>query len=170
MNERLAATGIARPAAGPVPSARPGALVGQTVRVHEAGIGRDREAFCEIDRGGIRITDARSSRAIAWPDARSISVDGGRVRIVSPAGQVSLAIVLDGIGEPGLATVFARVLEEGRAGELVAHAGALHELALGVDPALAEFAEAPDPGVPLALGAFAAFGGVVLVPPIPGAL
>src|SRR5258708_10889932 len=145
MNERVAATGLGRRAAGPGRAARPGALVGQTVRVHEAGIGRDREAFCEIDRGGIRITDARSSRAIAWPDARSISVDGGRVRIVSPTGQVSLAIALDGLVEPGLAPVFARVLEERRAAELAAHAGTLHELALGIDRALPEFAESHGP-------------------------
>src|SRR5260370_24720421 len=112
MNERLAGAGIARPAAGPVPSARRGALVGQTVRVHEAGIGRDREAFCEIDRGGLRITDARSSRAIAWPDARSISVDGGPVPVVSPTGQVILATALDALVQPRPAPVVAPVLAE----------------------------------------------------------
>ena len=170
MNERLAAIGLARPADRPVYAARPGALFSQTVRLHQAGGGRDRDALCEIDQQGLRITDAHSSRAIAWPDARSISQDGGRVRVVSPAAEVNLAITLDGVIEPGLTPALARVLEEGRAGALVAHAGALHELALGIDRARAEFVEADDPVVPLAIGACAAFTGVILVAAIPALL
>lgn len=167
MNERLAALGIARPAAAPLRAARPGALASQTVRLYESGSAGQRDGLCEIDQQGLRLSDARSSRAIAWPDARSISHDGSRVRVVTPTGPLAMAVTLDGVVEPTLARVFARVLEEGRAGVLAARTGALHELALGIDRSLAEFVEADDPVVPLAIGACAAFTGVILVAALP---
>lgn len=78
-----------------------------------------------------------------------------------------MAIALDGVSEPELARLFGRVLEEGRAGTLEPRAGALHELALGIDRAIESFADADDPVVPLAVGALAALAGLVLVAALP---
>jgi hypothetical protein len=168
VNERLAAIGLARPIEEPVFVARPNALLRQAVQIRDGH--RDRDALCEVDASGIRIGGTRDARSIAWRDARSISVDRGRVHIVSPSGSVNMAIALDGVAEPKLAPLFGRVLEEGRAGTLEPHTGALHELALGIDRSIESFADADDPVVPLAVGAFAAVAGVVLVGAIPSML
>ena len=165
MDERLVAIGLARPVEEPVHVARPGAFARQAVRIREGN--RDRDAICELDESGIRISGTGAARRIAWRDARSISVDRGRVHVVASSGSISLAIALDGVGEPELAPLFARVLEEGRAGTLEPRAGALHELALGIDRALETFADADDPAVPLVVAGFAAFAGLVLVAALP---
>ena len=148
--------------------ARPGALVRQTVRVRDGRA--DLEALCELDTAGIRLAGPRITRLIPWRDARSISVDGGRTHIVSPIGSLAIMIVLDGVNEPELAPLFARVLEEGRAGTIGSATGARHELALGLDRALEGFADADDPIVPLAIGVFTVLVGFVLVAAIPSAL
>jgi hypothetical protein len=165
MDERLVAIGLARPVQEPVHIARPSALVRQAVRVREGH--RDRAALCELDANGIRIGDTGAALTIAWRDLRSISVDRGRVRVVSPGGTVVLSIAPDGVPEPDLAPLFGRVLEEGRDGRLEPGAGALHELTLGMDRSLESFADADDPVVPLAVGAFAAVAGLVLVAALP---
>jgi hypothetical protein len=168
VNERLAAIGLARPIEDPVFVTRPNALLRQAVLVRD---GRDeRDALCEIDASGIRISGSGTARSIAWRDARSISVDRGRVTIISPSGSVTLSIALDGVAEPELAHLFGRVLEDGRAGTLEPRAGTLHELALGIDRAIESFADADDPVVPLAVGAFAGVAGLVLVAALPSIL
>ena len=148
--------------------ARPGALVRQTVRVRDGRA--DLDAVCELDTAGIRLAGPRITRLIPWRDARSISVDRGRTHIVSPIGSLAIMIVLDGVNEPELAPLFARVLEEGRAGTIGSATGARHELALGLDRALEGFADADDPIVPLAIGVFTVLVGFVLVAAIPSAL
>jgi hypothetical protein len=189
MDERLAAIGwapaVSEPAqvpqpaaltrqaiapivAEPVQVARPGALVRQTVRLRDGR--RESDALCEVQASGIRITDATSGRVIAWPDARSISVDHGRVHVVSPTLSVSMAITLDGVPDPALAALFARVLEDGRRGALEPHTGALHELELGIDRAVEEFADADDPIVPIAIGAFTAMAGLIVAAAIPSVM
>ena len=168
MNERLAAIGLARLVDEPVQVARPGALLRQAVRVKDGR--RERDALCELDAAGIRVSGMLDGRSIAWRDARSIVVEHGRVHVRSPIGSISMAIALDGVGEPELAPLFARVLEDGRAGTLVPRMGALHELTLGIDRALEDFADADDPVVPLAVGAFAVIAGLVLVAALPAAL
>ena len=168
MDERLAAIGHARPIGEPVHLARPGAILRQAVQLRDGR--NDRDALCELDASGLRISGAGPSRAIAWPDVRFISVDHARVTIVSPSGSLSMAIALDGMTEPDLAPLFARVLEEGRAGTLEPRAGALHELALGIDRVYDGFGDADDPVVPLAVGAFAAIAGIVLVAALPSLL
>lgn len=168
MNERLAAIGLARPIEEPLHLARPGALLRQAVRVRDGH--RDRDALCELDVSGIRVSGMLDGRSIAWRDARSIVVEHGRVDVMSPIGSVSMGIALDGVSEPELAPLFARVLEDGRAGSLEPRMGSLHELTLGIDRALEDFADADDPVVPLAVGAFAAVAGVVLVAALPAAL
>ena len=165
MDERLVAIGLARPVLEPVHVARPSAVVRQAVQVRNGY--RDRPAICELDANGIRISLTGTDRTIAWRDLRSISIDHGRIRVVSPHGTISLSIAPDGVAEPDLAPLFARVLEEGRDGSLEAGAGALHELALGMDRSLESFADADDPVVPLAVGAFAAIAGIVLVAALP---
>jgi len=165
MDERLVAIGLARPVQEPVHLARPSALVRQAVRVRDGY--RDHAALCELDANGIRISGTSADRTIAWRDLRSISVDHGRVHVVSPSGSVALSIAPDGVAEPDLAPLFGRVLEEGRDGRLEPGAGALHELALGMDRSLERFADADDPVVPLAVGAFAAIAGLVLVAALP---
>ncbi len=168
MNERLAAIGRARPIDEPVQIARPGALVRQTVRVRDGRT--DVDALCELDAAGIRFSGPGITRAIPWPDARSIAVDRGRTRIVSPIGSLAIMVVLDGVDEPELAPLFARVLEEGRAGTIASPTGARHELTLGIDRALEQFADADDPIVPIAIGVFTVLVGVVLVAAVPSAL
>jgi hypothetical protein len=165
VNERLSAIGLARPIEEPMHVARPGAFLRQAVRVRDGH--RDRDALCELDQSGIRISGTLGARTIAWRDARSISVDHGRVHVVSPSGSLVMTVALDHVGEPELAALFGRVLEEGRAGTLEPHTGALHELALGIDRAIESFTDADDPVVPLAVGAFAAVAGLVLVAAIP---
>lgn len=144
--------------------ARPGALVRQAVRVHEGR--RRRDALCELDGTGVRITDREDSRTVAWPDLRSVVADRGRVRIVLPSGQIILSIALDGVIEPGLAPFFVRVLADGRSGALD-RTGALHELTLAIDHTVEGFSDADDPVVPLAIGGFAAIVGVILVAAVP---
>ncbi|HEV2249733.1 MAG TPA: hypothetical protein VGT60_04420 [Candidatus Limnocylindria bacterium] len=170
MNERSlrAALGAAGPVAAPVQVARPDALVRQTVRVRDGR--HERAALCELDPAGIRITGPEVSRTIPWRDARSISVDRGRILIVSPAGSLAVVLVLDGVSEPELAPPFARVLEAGRAGTLGTSTGARHELALGIDRALERFGDADDPVVPIAIAIFSALAGLVLVAAIPAIL
>jgi hypothetical protein len=168
VNERLAAIGLGRPAADPVQVARPGALVRQTIRVQDGR--HDRDALCELDLSGIRITGPQISRMITWPDARSISVERGRTHVVSPVGSIAMMVVLDGVNEPGLAPLFARVLEEGRAGMLASATGARHEFAVGIDRVMEEFADADDPIVPIAIGVLAVAAGLVLLAAIPTAL
>jgi hypothetical protein len=167
VNERLAAIGRARPVADPIHVARPTAFVRQTVRIR-TGV-RERDALCELDPSGIRISGDGIAYAIAWPDARSISVDRGRVHVVSPSGSIAMAISLDGVTEPALLPLFARVLEDGRAGRLEPKQGSLHELALGIDRVLERFSDADDPVVPLAVGAFAIVAAVIFgvaLPPL----
>jgi hypothetical protein len=168
VNERLAAIGLARPVDEPVHVARPGALVSQTVRVRDGRT--DVDALCELDAAGIRINGPRIARTIPWRDARSIAVDHGRTHIVSPIGSLAIMVTLDGVDEPELAPLFARVLEEGRAGTIASPTGARHELALGIDRALEAFADADDPIVPLAIGVFTVLVGLVLVAAVPSAL
>lgn len=165
MNERLPAIGLARPIAEPLRVARPNAFVRQTVRIREGH--RDRDALCELDASGIRISGAGAGQAISWPDARSISIDRRRVRIVAPNGSISMVIAFDGVSEPELTPLFGHVLEAGRAGTLVPGDGPLHELALGIDRTVESFADADDPVVPLAVSAFAALAGLVLVVALP---
>jgi hypothetical protein len=157
------------PVAVPAPPVRPNAtLVRQAIRVREGR--HERDALCELDASGIRITGAQIAATIAWPDLRAISVDRGRVHIVSPVGSVTIALALDGVGEPELAPLFARVLEEGRAGTLASPTGARHEFLLGVDRTLEAFAEADDPIVPLAIAGFTVLAGLVIVAALPASL
>ncbi len=153
-----------RPVADPVLLARPGALVRQAVRIHD-GL-REHDALCELEATGLRITDRRSRRHIAWPDARSVVADRGRVRIVSPSGPIVLSIALDGVTEPCLAPFFARVIADGRSGAFDP-TGALHELTLAIDRTTEGFTDADDPVVPLATGGFAAMAGVILLGAVP---
>jgi len=162
--ERLSAIVHGRQLADLMLLARPGALVRQAVRIHD-GL-RERDGLCELDTTGIRITDRQTSRFVAWPDARSVVADRGRVRIVSPSGPIVLSIVLDGVTEPGLAPFFARVLADGRSGTFDP-TGALHELTLATDHAVEGFTDADDPVVPLAIGGFAAMAGVILLVAVP---
>jgi len=168
VNERLAAIGLARPVEEPGFVTRPNALLRQAVLVRDGR--HDGDALCEVDDSGIRISGTGIARSIAWRDARSISVDRGRVTIVSPGSSVTMAIALDGVAEPELAHLFGRVLEDGRAGTLEPRAGTLHELTLGIDRAIESFADADDPVVPLAVGAFAALAALVLVAAVPSIL
>ena len=168
MNERLAAIGLAPRTDGPVQIALKAAFVRQTVRVRDGRV--DGDALCELDDAGIRLTGPRITRAIPWRDARSIAVDHGRIHVVSPIGSLAIMIALDGVDEPELAPLFARVLEEGRAGTIGSPTGARHELALGIDRSLEAFADADDPIVPLAIGVFTVLVGLVLVAAVPSAL
>jgi len=152
------------PVAAPAQVARPTAVVRQTVRVRDGRI--DRDGLCVIDASGVRLSGTPGARYIAWPDLRSISVDRGRVNIVAPNALFSIAVALDGVSEPDLAPLFAKVLEEGRAGTLDP-TGAPHELALGIDRIVEGFADADDPVVPLAVGGFAAFAAIVLIAALP---
>ena len=162
--EHLAAFAQVRPVAEPVLLARPTAIVRQAVRIHD-GL-RARSGLCELDGSAIRITDDRGTLQIAWPDARSVVADHGRVRIVSPSGPITLSIALDGVAEPGLAPFFAQVLADGRRGTL-SSAGALHELARAIDGTLEGFTDADDPVIPLAVGGFAVMVGVILLAAVP---
>ena len=168
MNDRLAAIGLARPSDEPVQVARPGTFVHQTVRERDGRA--DTDALCELDAAGIRMSGPRITRAIPWRDVRSIAVDRGRTHLVSPIGSLAIMVVLDGVEEPELAPLFARVLEEGRAGTIGSPTGARHELALGIDQALERFADADDPIVPIAIGVFTVLAGLVLVAAVPSAL
>ena len=144
--------------------ARPAALARQAVRIHD-GL-RARDALCELDGAGLRVTGLGPRRFIAWPDVRSVVADRGRVRIVTPAGHVVLSIAPDGIAEPGLAAPFARVIEAGRSGALD-RAGALHELTLAIDRVVEGFADTDDPVIPVAIGGFAVMAGVILLAAVP---
>ena len=165
VDEGLAALGVAQPVPEPVFVARPNAAVRQAVRVRDGR--RERDALCELDASGIRITGLAAPLFIAWPDARAISVDGGYVVVVSPAGSIAIGIALDSVTEPGLAPAFAAVLEAGRNGTLEPNTGALHELGLGIDRTLEIFGDADDPVVPLAVGAVVVFVGLVLLAALP---
>lgn len=168
MDERLVALGLASPVAEPVLVARPAAVLRQAVRVRDGQ--RERDALCELDTAGIRLSDSRAAETIGWRDARSIIADRGRVQMVTSGGNVSLAITLDGVVEPGLSALFAQVLIDGRNGVLDPHTGTLHELTLGVDRAIEDFGDADDPIVPLAVGGFAVVVGFVLTAAIPTVL
>jgi hypothetical protein len=137
--------------------------VRQAVRIREGW--RDRDAVCEVDGSGLHISGA-IERFIPWPDLRSMAVTGDRIAIVSPSGEIDMAIAPDGVSEPGLAPLFASVLEEGRAGGLEP-TGALHELTLGVDRTVEAFADADDPMVPIVVGGFALVAAVMLGAAIP---
>jgi hypothetical protein len=188
MDERLVALGLARPVEEPVVEepvqlarpnalvrqalveepvlvARPNALVRQTVSVRDGR--RRRDALCELDQSGIRITGAEIALAIPWRDARSISVDRGQTIVISGVGSTAITILLDGVGEPGLAPLFARVLEEGRAGTLASPTGARHEFVLGIDRVLEGFADADDPIVPIAVGVCTVLAGLVIIAALP---
>ncbi|MDP9245861.1 MAG: hypothetical protein M3O64_04335 [Chloroflexota bacterium] len=154
----------AQPVPEPAPVAPAFVLVRQAVRVRDGY--REREAMCEVELSGVRISGSPETW-IAWPDARSIAAQRGRVTIVSPDRTVAMGVAIDGVSEPDLAPLFARVLEDGRAGTLKPGEGALHELTRGLDQALEGFADADDPVVPLAIGVFAVVAGVVLLAAIP---
>jgi hypothetical protein len=148
-----------------MPLARPSVMLRQTVRLRDGR--RDRDGLCALDASGVRVSGGTlAARYIAWPDLRSITVERGRVDIVSPNGLISMAVTLDGVSEPDLAPLFARVLEEGRKGTLDP-TGALHELTLGVDRAVEGFADADDPVVPLVVGGFAVVAGIMLGAALP---
>ena len=149
--------------AKPAPAVHQVPAVRQAIRVREGW--RDRDALCEVDGSGVHFSGA-IERFIPWPDLRSITVKGDRIAIVSPSGTIDLAVAPDGVSEPGLAPLFARVLEEGRAGELEP-TGALHELALGNDKTVETFADADDPVVPIVVGAFALIAAIMLGAAIP---
>ena len=151
--------------AEPVQVARPNALVRQAVSVRDGR--RRRDALCELDQSGIRITGGEIALAIPWRDVRSISVDRGQTLVVSGVASTAITVVLDGIGEPGLAPLFASVLEEGRAGTLASPTGARHELALGIDRVLEGFADADDPIVPIAVGVCTVLAGFVILAALP---
>jgi hypothetical protein len=153
---------VAAPAKAP-PATRGIPAVRQSVRLREGW--RDRDAVCEVDPSGVHISGA-IERFIPWPDLRSIAVEGDRVAIGSPGGEIDMAIAPDGVSEPGLARLFADVLEEGRAGALEP-TGALHELTLGVDRTVETFADADDPVVPIVVGAFALVAAIMLGAAIP---
>jgi hypothetical protein len=163
---------VARPPAAPVfapvrqavPVARPTALLSQPVRVRDGR--REGSGLCELDSVGLRLSGARPVQ-IPWPEVRSISVERGLVTVASSSGSLSMAVALDGVSEPDLAPLFRSVLEEGRAGTLEPRMGALHELTLGIDRTIESFADADDPVVPLAVGAFAAFAAIVLIAALP---
>ena len=87
--------------------------------------------------------------------------------VVSPTGSIAIGIALDGVIEPGLAPLFADVLEAGRNGALEPNTGTLHELGLGIDRTLERFGDADDPVVPLAVGAVVVFVGLVLLAAVP---
>lgn len=144
--------------------ARPRSIVTQAVRVH-VGL-RAHDAICELDGSAIRITDRSGTRAIPWADARSVTAEHGRVRIVSPNGTVVLSIALDGVAEPALAPFFARVLADGRRGTL-SSAGALHELTRAIDATIEGFTDTDDPVIPLAIGGFAVMVGLILLAAVP---
>jgi len=157
------------PVVEPAPLGRPNTtLVRQTIRVRDGR--HERDALCELDASGLRITGDQITRTLAWLDLRAISVDRGRVTIVTPVGSTTIALALDGVGEPELAPLFARVLEEGRAGTLASPTGARHEFLLGIDHTLEAFAEADDPIVPLAIGVFTVLAGLVIVAALPATL
>jgi hypothetical protein len=158
-----ALTPITRVPAKPEPPVHQIPAVRQAIRVREGW--RDRDALCEVDGSGVHISGA-IERFIPWPDLRSITVNGDRVAIVSPGGEIDLAVAPDAVSEPGLAPLFARVLEEGRAGDLEP-TGALHELALGNDKTVETFADADDPVVPIVVGAFALVAAIMLGAAIP---
>ena len=139
-------------------------LFRQNVRLRDGR--RDRDAVCEVDTSGIRISGIDDARFIPWPDLRSISVANGRLDIVSPTGSVNMAVALDSVSEPALAPLFARVLEEGRGGALDP-TGSMHELTLGIDRTVEGFADADDPIVPAVVGAFAVAAGIMLGAAIP---
>lgn len=147
----------AEPARHQIPALR------QAIRVRQGQ--RERDALCEVDGSGVHISGA-IERFIPWPDLRSITVKGDRIAIVSPGAEIDLAVAPDGVSEPGLAPLFARVLEEGRAGELEP-TGALHELALGIDKTVETFADADDPVVPIVVGAFVLVAAIMLGAAIP---
>lgn len=160
MDERLAAAGRAASGGTAALVGRPGALASQTVRLCEGRRGRD--ALCEVEAAGLRLSTTTERRAIAWRDLRSIAVQAGEVRIVTPSAALRLAVTLDAVVEPGLAAPFAAVLLAGREGTLAAGVGALHELARARDAAIEVFAEHDDPAVPLAVGGLAVVGALVL--------
>ena len=149
----------------PVPVARPNPLVRQTVSVRDGR--RRRDALCELDQSGMRITGGEIALAIPWRDVRSISVDRGQTLVVSGVASTAITLVLDGVDEPGLAPLFASVLEEGRAGTLASPTGARHELALGIDRVLEGFADADDPIVPIAVGVCTVLAGFVILAALP---
>jgi hypothetical protein len=154
----------AQPAPTPAPVTPAFVLVRQNVRVREGF--RDRDAVCEVETAGIRVSGAPET-FIAWPEVRSIKADRGLVTVTAPDRAVRMAVAIDGVNEPDLAPLFARVLEDGGSGTLKPGEGALHELTLGLDQALEGFADADDPVVPLAIGVFAVVAGVVLLAAIP---
>ncbi|HVR89093.1 MAG TPA: hypothetical protein VHG53_06065 [Candidatus Limnocylindria bacterium] len=161
----MAAIAPARLRAEPVTLSRPTSVLRQAVRVRDGW--RERDALCEIDPARLRLTDARGSRSVAWPDLRAISVEGDHVRIITPAAVLVLVPALDRVGEPALAPPFAHVLEQARAGTLDPSTGALHDLANTIDRAQDAFAEADDPVVPVAVGVCTALVGLILVASIP---
>ncbi|MDQ6858546.1 MAG: hypothetical protein M3Z65_06075 [Chloroflexota bacterium] len=154
----------AQPAPTPAPITPAFVLVRQNVRVREGF--RERDAVCEVETAGIRISGAPET-FIAWPEARSIKAERGLVTVTTPDRAVRMAVAIDGVGEPDLAPLFARVLEDGGAGTLKPAEGALHELTLGLDQVLEGFVDADDPVVPLAVGVFTVVAGVVLLAAIP---
>ncbi|MEP7003240.1 MAG: hypothetical protein ABI888_01750 [Chloroflexota bacterium] len=162
--ERLATHPWTPTAADMVQLARPRSILTQAVRVHDGF--RSHAAICELDGSAIRITDTTGTREIAWPDARSVTAERGRVRIVSPRGMLDLSIALDGVVDPGLAPFFAKVLADGRRGTL-SSAGALHELTRAIDATTEGFTDSDDPVIPLAIGGFAVMVGVILLAAVP---
>ena len=168
MDERLLAIAPVRQRAEALTAVRPGAVLRQAVRVRDGW--REHDSLCEVDPVRLRLTDARGARSFAWPDLRSISVEGDRVRVVTPTAVIELTPALDGVGEPTLAPAFARALEQARAGTLDPTTGALHDLANATDRAVDAFAEADDPFVPAATIACSAIVGLILAAAIPMAL
>jgi hypothetical protein len=167
MDERLAAIGLGRqaPTPAPVTIARPTAVFHQLVRIRDGH--RERETLCEIDPSGLRLSDERSARAIAWRDLRALELGGGRVRVVTPTDVVTMTPAIDGVSEPDLSPLFLQVLEQARAGIVDPRTGALHDLANALDRVLDGFADADDPVVPAAVGAFGAVATIILAAAVP---
>lgn len=167
MDERLAAIGLGRqaPMPPPITIARPSAVFSQVVHVRDGR--REREALCEIDPAGLRLADERSTRTVAWRDLRALALARGAVRVVTPTGVLVMTPAIDGVGEPGLSPLFLQVLEQGRGGTVDPRTGALHDLANALDRVLDRFADADDPVVPVAVGAFAAIATIILAAAIP---
>ncbi|HEX9269582.1 MAG TPA: hypothetical protein VF998_07055 [Candidatus Limnocylindria bacterium] len=160
---------VAVPQPPPEPAGEPARIVlRQPVRTLRRL--RERPATLELSTAGVRISDERTARTIGWRDLGAISISGGVMTIVTPAGPLRLVPAIEGVSEPALSAQLAQVLERGRSGELDPHTGALHDLLNKIDRAMDDFAEADDPVVPLAVGVFGAVSILILVIAIPSAL
>lgn len=153
MDERLAALGLAAPAAlPPVVAARPDALLRRTVLVREGR--RSVAGLLEIGPSGLRLTADGAPRTVGWSAITDAHAERGEVLVATAHQRWGLALSVDGIPEPALAPLLAAVVTEGRGGTLDPVGGAIHELANASDRMIDAFGDADDPVVPLAVGAF----------------